>query len=59
MQVQHQIANASNQVSVNYGKFSHGHIEQNDKGGLEPAVESGWDFVQNVAFSTNVDSDLF
>jgi VCBS repeat-containing protein len=52
-------SNASNHVSVEYGKFSHGHIEQNNKGGLEPAVESGWDFELNKAFSTNVDSDLF
>ena len=52
-------ANASNQLSVEYGKFSHGHIEQNDKGGVEPAVESGWDFVENQPFSTSVDSDLF
>jgi VCBS repeat-containing protein len=54
-----QSAGASNSVSVDYLKFSHGHIEQNDKGGLEPAVESGWDFAQNKAFSTSVDSDLF
>ena len=50
---------AHNQVSVQYEKFSHGHLERNEQGGLQPAVESGWNFVENIPFSTNVDSDLF
>ena len=48
-----------NNVTIQYGRFSHGHIEQNEQGGLEPAVESGWDFMLNKAFSAPVDSDLF
>ena len=53
-------ANA-NEVSLDYGAFSHGHIEQDIKGGAGPTTETGWDFNTNEAFSHPVapDVDLF
>jgi hypothetical protein len=53
-------ANA-NEVSLDYGAFSHGHIEQDIKGGAGPTTETGWDFVHNDSFSHPVaaDVDLF
>ncbi|HZL99084.1 MAG TPA: type VI secretion system tube protein Hcp, partial [Planctomycetota bacterium] len=50
-------ANA-NSVSLDFAKFSHGHIEQNDKGGVGPTTETGWDFSTNEAFSHAVGSDF-
>jgi len=50
-----------NSVSLDYGAFSHGHIEQDLKGGVGPTTETGWDFVSNEPFSHPVvpDVDLF
>jgi hypothetical protein len=48
-------------VSLDFAKFSHGHVEQNEKGGAGTITETGWDFAQNEAFSHPVapDVDLF
>jgi VCBS repeat-containing protein len=50
-----------NSVSLDFAKFSHGHLEQDAQGGVGPTTETGWDFVQNEAFSHPVapDVDLF
>jgi len=47
-----QTSNAStNQVSVDYAKFSHGHVEYDAKTGAALAPTSvGWDFVLNTAW---------
>jgi hypothetical protein len=48
-------------VNLDYGAFSHGHIEQDFKGGAGPTTETGWDFVSNEPFHHPVaaDVDLF
>jgi hypothetical protein len=46
-------------VSVDFAKFSRGHIELDQKGGIGEITETGWDFKLNVAFHAPVDSDLF
>ena len=50
-------ANA-NAVSLDFAKFSHGHIEQDAKGGAGPTTETGWDFSQNKTFAHAVASDF-
>jgi type VI protein secretion system component Hcp len=54
-------ANA-NTVSLDYGAFSHGHIEYDAKGAKGATTVAGWDFVQNDAFTgppVAPDVDLF
>ena len=48
----------SNSVSVDFAKFSRGHVEYDAKGQVGPPTEAGWDFVQNIDFSAPVDADL-
>jgi len=50
---------SSNQVEVNFGAFSHGHIDYKDDGTKGDVTEAGWSFVLNKDFSVPVDSDLF
>jgi len=56
-------ANAtSNQVSLDYGKFSHGHIEYSGTGTSLGSTSAGWDFLSNTAFTgppVAADVDLF
>jgi hypothetical protein len=49
----------SNSVSVDFAKFSRGHVEYDAKGGIGHITETGWDFVANRTFHVPVDSDLF
>jgi hypothetical protein len=55
-------ANAD-QVSLDYARFSHGHIEYDNTNGTKiSTTEAGWDFVLNEAFSGKTvapDVDLF
>jgi VCBS repeat-containing protein len=48
-----------NTVSVEFGKFSRGHVEMDEKGGIGQTTEAGWSFITNEVFHTPVDSDLF
>jgi type VI protein secretion system component Hcp len=48
-----------NSVSVDFAKFSRGHVEYDAKGGIGNITETGWDFVANRTFHVPVDSDLF
>src|SRR6185295_12616974 len=48
-----------NSVSVDFAKFSRGHIEYTETGAKGATTEAGWDFVHNVQFHAPVDSDLF
>jgi type VI protein secretion system component Hcp len=48
-----------NSVSVEFAKFSRGHVEYTETGAKGPTTEAGWDFVHNVQFHAPVDSDLF
>jgi type VI secretion system secreted protein Hcp len=50
---------AFNSVSVEFGRFSRGHVETDAKGGIGQTTEAGWDFISNEVFHTPVDSDLF
>src|SRR5262245_13139040 len=50
---------AFNSVSVDFAKFSRGHVEYDDKGAKTATTEAGWDFVANRTFHVPVDSDLF
>jgi len=45
-------------VSLDYAAFSHGHIEQDAKGGTGPTTETGWDFVANEPFDHPVAPDV-
>jgi len=56
-----QTTNAStNELTFDFGSFTHGHIEQDAKGALQSTV-TGWDFVQNHAVLSPPlpDPDLF
>jgi len=53
-------ANAtSNQVSLDYGKFSHGHVDYKADGTQGDITSAGWDFIANKEFTAPVDADLF
>jgi type VI secretion system secreted protein Hcp len=55
-----QTSNAAfNSVSVEFAKFSRGHVEFDEKGAKSATTEAGWDFEHNVQFHAPVDSDLF
>jgi type VI protein secretion system component Hcp len=41
----------SNDLSFDFAKFNHGHVEYDAKGGIKGTAEAGWDFVQNVSFT--------
>ena len=49
---------SSNQVSVDFGAFSHGHIDYKDDGTQGDVTEAGWSFIQNKDFSVPVDADF-
>jgi type VI secretion system secreted protein Hcp len=48
-----------NQVSVDFARFSHGHVEYQADGSAGDTTSAGWDFLTNKAFTAPVDSDLF
>src|SRR6185295_9342996 len=47
-----------NSVSVEFAKFSRGHIEYTETGAKGATTEAGWDFVDASGFSAPVDADL-
>ena len=41
----------SNSLEFAFGKFNHGHIDQDLKGGAGAVTEAGWDFIKNLSFT--------
>ena len=43
---------------MDFGAFSHGHIDYKDDGTQGDVTEAGWSFIQNKDFSVPVDADF-
>jgi hypothetical protein len=52
---------SSNAVSLDFGRFTHAHVEHDDQGAVTGTSGAGWDFTKNVAVSapSSVTADAF